>query len=83
MKNLIFKLLDWPSQSLHLNPIEILWSHLNFAAKNRRPSTKEELFDILVHTWNEIPQTVLSKLVDSMRSRCEAVIKSKGYPTKY
>jgi hypothetical protein len=33
--------------------------------------------------WNEIPQSTLDKLIDSMPRRCAAVIKSKGGPTKY
>jgi hypothetical protein len=33
--------------------------------------------------WNEIPQSTLDKLIDSMPRRYAAVIKSKGGPTKY
>ena len=36
--------LDWPSQSADLNPIENLWS---IKCKDRRPQSEEELFNIL------------------------------------
>ena len=42
-----------------------------------------ELFQILKTAWNEINDEYLKKLVECMGSRCKAVIKSKGMPTKY
>jgi hypothetical protein len=37
----------------------------------------------LAEEWKEIPLTVITKLIDSMLTRCAAVIKSKGFATKY
>ena len=64
----------WPAQS----PDE-----LNRKTKNRKPKNEDELFQILKTAWNEINDEYLKKLVESMGSRCKAVIKSKGMPKKY
>jgi transposase len=76
-------LLEWPVQSPDLNPIENLWSIVDRQCKHRRPTTKVELFEIIKQAWQNIPQTLLEKLVDSMPDRCAAVIENKGWPTKY
>ena len=75
--------LDWPSQSADLNPIENLWSILDIKCKDRKPQSEEELFDILQEAWNALTVQELTDLVDSMPRRCAAVIASKGFPTKY
>ena len=75
--------LDWPSQSTDLNPIENLWSTLDIKCKDRKPQSEEELFDILQEAWNALTVQELTDLVDSMPRRCAAVIASKGFPTKY
>ena len=76
-------LLPWPSQSPDLNPIENLWSYLDYKLKDRHPRNKTELFQVLQEGWNAIPIDLLMKLSDSMPDRIEAVLKAKGYATKY
>ena len=77
------RVLEWPSQSPDLNPIEHLWEQLQRQIRGRKPSNKDALFEVLKEEWNKISLDVLVKLVDSMPKRCAAVIKAKGYPTKY
>jgi transposase len=76
-------LLDWPSQSPDLNPIENLWSILDHNLSHRKPQNEEELFDILENGWKDLSLDLLKRLSDSMINRIEAVIKAKGYATKY
>lgn len=77
------KVLEWPSQSPDLNPIEHLWEELDRRIRKRKFSRKQDLMACLAEEWKEIPLTVITKLIDSMPARCAAVIKSKGFATKY
>ena len=83
MKAAGIELLPWPSQSPDLNPIENLWSILDQRIKKRRCNTLPELMAALEKGWAELPQSLLTKLVESMPRRCQAVIDAGGNMTKY
>jgi len=74
---------EWPSQSPDLNPIENLWSILEYKTRKRHPNNCEQLFQVLQREWNALPVELLTNLVHSMRRRCQSVIESNGRPTKY
>lgn len=77
------RVMDWPSQSPDLNPIEHLWEHVDRQFKGLKPKNKDELFENIKNVWQNIPLDVIINLIDSLPRRCQAVIKAKGYPTKY
>jgi len=83
MKREKVKVLEWPSQSADLNPIEHLWEELDRRVRCQNYSNKEALFQALKKEWGKIPLDRIQKLVDSMPARCDAVIKANGYATKY
>lgn len=84
LKNEGVEVLDWPGNSPDLNPIENLWSRLKRIVGAKKPSNRTELIEAILNAWfRVITPEQLEQLVDSMPRRCEAVIKAKGYPTKY
>ena len=75
--------MEWPSYSPDLNPIENLWAILDKQLRARRCNTLDELFKTLQNGWNNLQLKTLQSLVASMPARCQAVIDANGYPTKY
>ncbi len=75
--------LEWPSQSPDLNPIEHLWRDLNMAAHQCLPSNLTELERICKEEWQRIPKSRCEKLVASFPKRLMAVLNQKGASTKY
>ncbi len=75
--------LDWPANSPDLNPIENLRGIVKRKIRNKRPKHADELKATAKETWASIPPQQCHKLITSMPPRIEAVIKTKGAPTKY
>lgn len=75
--------LDWPSNSPDLNPIENLWGIVKREVEKRMPENFEELEKFMVEEWNAIPQSVIINLIDSMKRRCEEVIEKGGERISY
>lgn len=77
--------LDWPSNSPDLNPIENIWSELGRAVRQRDPppANARQLRDALVTEWDNLPQQLLASVVQSMRRRCTACIAAQGGHTRY
>jgi len=80
-----FKVLDWPSQSPDLNPIENLWSTLKLHLSKRKvkPKNKDELWTQLQEEWANLKDDMLKRLVESMPQRCKDVIAAHGGPTRH
>jgi hypothetical protein len=84
--------LEWPPFSPDLNPIEHLWYHLKRKIIKLHPEletmggSKEDLDRLCAaakEAWMLLPQDLMRKLIDSMPRRIRAVIKAKGWQTKY
>ncbi|KAL7855533.1 hypothetical protein AOLI_G00191370 [Acnodon oligacanthus] len=75
--------LEWPSQSPDLNPIENLWQDLKTAVRKRSPSNLTELELFCKDEWAKISVTRCAKLVETYPKRLAAVIAAKGGSTKY
>lgn len=75
--------LKWPAQSPDLNPIENLWNDVEQHITAVKPKNLNELWLEIQKAWYAIPKERCMGLVESMPRRCAAVLKNKGYPTKY
>jgi len=77
--------LDWPSQSPDLNPIENLWHRLKqqAAAYETEPTSIHELWERVQAEWENIPAQACIDLISSMPRRVDAVLKARGGYTKY
>ncbi len=69
--------LDWPTNSPDLNPIENLWGIVKRKMRNKRPKNANEPMATVKETWASIPPQQCHKLITSMPRRIEAVIKAK------
>ena len=83
LKRLRVKMMDWPSMSPDMNPIEHLWGFLKRKAEVRKVSTIRQLYDIVMEEWKSIPVTTCEALVNSMPRRVKAVLDNDGSHTKY
>ena len=78
------QVMNWPSQSPDLNPIENLWHILKVKFHERYTDLHcsfsksqgaiDKYGDILRQVWSELNPTVVSNLIRSMPGRVQAVI---------
>jgi len=77
------EIIDWPSNSPDLNPIENLWSIVKRNVERKMPKNVSDLRRFMVEEWDDIPRSTLIGLVRSMKRRCELVIECNGERISY
>lgn len=79
------KTIEWPAYSPDLNPIENLWSRMEYLTRNRMPNSNENLWDIVRQAYREITNdnAYIKNLVRSMPKRLAEVLRVQGNVTKY
>jgi transposase len=76
--------LPWPANFPDLNPIEHAWDRLGRRVRcHVRPTSLEQLADLLSEEWRLIPEEFLDNLIRIMRNRVGAVVESRGGNTPY
>ena len=74
------KKLHFPPQSLDMNPIENLWSHLDVQIRKRQINSKSQHKRALLEEWEKMSSQTTEKLVTSMTNRMQSVIDANCYP---
>ena len=84
---------DWPPYSPDMNLIENLWAHLKLELHRRYSDTatlfgspeyiRQRISERVHEVWWTIGEEVLDLLIDSMPHCVEALIKARGWYTKY
>ena len=77
------EMLNWPSNSPDVNPVENLWSIIKRRVEKRKPTNLQELDLFLHQEWAKTDMSILNHLVNSMKSRCLALIETKGERINY
>lgn len=79
------KLLDWPSRSPDLNPMENMWSILchEIYKNGKQYDCKSALISAIKCAWENLPKQTLQKLSESMTSRMIKIIEKKGNILNY
>jgi hypothetical protein len=85
LTELKLNVLDWPSQSPDLNPIEHFWNHVASEMKRKTGplQSKKELWEELEKILEEKNRDLCRKLIGTMPRRIIDVIKAKGGHTKW
>jgi hypothetical protein len=75
--------LEWPSQSPDLIPIENLWYDIKIAVHQWNLSNLKELEQFCLEEWAKIPVARCAKLIETYPKRLATIIAAKGDSTKY
>ena len=83
LKDNTVKVLEWPSQSPELNPIEHVWAEMKRRVRARRPTNLTPLHQLCQEEWANIHRTYCGKHVEGYPKRLTQVEQFKGNATKY
>jgi transposase len=80
LRNANIDSLEWPAKSPDLNSIEHLWDHINRRVKTVHvpPINLEEMSNLLLQEWHQIPQQSIQNLIKSMPRRMQECTAIRG-----
>ena len=75
-----YHILEWPSKSPDLNPIENIWGHLTYKiyGNGQRDYSLKELEKAIFKEWELLDKKYLKNLINRMKIRMKNVIDNEG-----
>ena len=70
--------IDWPSCSPDLNPIENVWKILKERVRKCKSKNANEFIENIMNEWNNFESKILKSLINSMPIRVHKVIENEG-----
>ena len=83
LKRMRIKVMDWPSMSPDLNPIEHLWGILKRKVEVCKGSNICQLRGVVMEEWKSIPVATCEALGNSMPRKVKSVLDNDSGHTKY
>lgn len=85
LENEDVEVMDWPSRSPDLNPIEHIWDQIGVFLRDmdNPPTTVPQLRQAVLQAWDAVRPENLRKLVRSMPRRVRATAAARGANTRY
>jgi transposase-like protein len=78
-----FMVMQWPARSPDLSWIESIWSWMAQALRKRNDLTTTNFHDVVVETWNNIPEEVYMAQFNSIKKRMKECIENNGGSTRF
>ena len=78
LKRLAVKVIDWPSMSPDLNPIEHLWGILKRKVEVPKVSNIHQFRDVVMEEWKSIPVATFETLANPMPRRVKTLLNNDG-----
>jgi len=74
------EVMEWPPMSPDMNPIEHVWDHIGRQIRSMEnpPTSGHTLRQAVQRVWDEMPQEVIMRLIDSMPRRTRALAGARG-----
>ncbi len=79
LKKKHINVLEWPSQSPDLHPIENLWRELKVRVAKRQPRNLNDLERICKEEWDKIPPEMCANLVDKLQETSDLCDCQQGF----
>ena len=76
-------LLEWPSKSPDLNPLENIWAILKQNVRKRLPETLEDLENVICDEWDKLDDEMIKRTCESFNNRVQECYERRGAQTHY
>ncbi len=75
--------IDWPPNTLDLNPIQNVWSILKLKLCKSKYKSLDQFISSIKREWQSFSRQYAENLTQNMTSRCQTVIENEGDWTKF